>query len=315
MSFNLLFNRNQPKIQSPNKKIEGYNGWVKCSDCGELIHEHQLNNNLQCCPKCNYHFRMKVEERIKLLVQENSFEEMFQDLESKDPLKFQDKESYGLKLQEAQKKSKRKDAIVTGTAMIGKIKTALAVMDFSFMGGSMGAVVGEKLTLLIEYATKNQLPLVIVSASGGARMQESMFSLVQMAKTSQALAKHSEANLFFLSILTHPTMGGVTASFASLGDVMIAEPKALIGFAGPRVIEQTIGQKLPKGAQTAEFLLEKGMIDAIVSRNEMRKKVEFLVEFFHPEQKKIKKKNLKSVRLLDSLNNQAHRQEIEYANA
>lgn len=262
------------------KPLEGLSGWSKCHDCQEMVHQSEWEKQLQCCPYCHYHHKLTAAARIELLVDAGTFRPLHGELRSKDPLRFVDKDRYADKLFDAEKRSQSCEAVVTGLGEIEGQLCCIAVMNFDFMGGSMGSVVGEKLTLLIELATEKNLPLIIVSASGGARMQESIFSLMQMAKTSQALAKHHEKGLFYLSILTHPTMGGVTASFASLGDVIIAEPQALIGFAGPRVIEQTIGQQLPKGAQRAEFLLEHGMIDAIVPRREMKQKVAFFLRVF-----------------------------------
>jgi acetyl-CoA carboxylase carboxyl transferase subunit beta len=311
-----LFTRQKPKIKVQLTKRDGFSGWIKCSGCEQTIHASELTQNCNCCPKCDYHYRMNVEDRINSLVDEGSFEELFAELESKDPLNFADKESYSEKLKEAQKKTGKKEAVVTGTGVIGSKKTAIGVLDFNFMGGSMGSIVGEKLTLLIEYATLNRLPVIIVSASGGARMQESMFSLMQMAKTSQALAKHHEEKLLFLSILTNPTMGGVTASFASLGDIILAEPKALIGFAGPRVVEQTIGHKLPEGAQKAEFLLEHGMIDAIVNRKEMKEKVAFILNFLDSNSlQNAKRRRVLTEKILEQIKIEAQKQEIEHANA
>ncbi|MEM1282465.1 MAG: acetyl-CoA carboxylase, carboxyltransferase subunit beta [Chlamydiota bacterium] len=274
-----LFSRNKPKIKIQTSKKDGFSGWLKCTSCSELIHTNELEKNFYCCPKCEYHYRLTVGERLKLITDNGSFEAMFNHLESKDTLNFVDSEPYPERLQKAKEKTGRNEAIVVGTANIRGNPCALGVMDFNFMGGSMGSVVGERLTLLIELALEKRLPLVIVSTSGGARMQESIFSLMQMAKTSAALAKLDEAKLPFISILTNPTTGGVTASFASLGDVIIAEPGALICFAGPRVIEQTIGQKLPPGAQKSEFLLKHGMIDCIVRRHELKEKLADFIEF------------------------------------
>lgn len=316
MGIMRLFSRQKPKIKVQLTKRDGYSGWIKCVDCQETVHASELKQNLNCCPKCQYHYRVSVLERLALLIDEGTFEELFDHFQSQDPLKFVDKDSYTDKLKEAQHKTKRKEAVVTGLGDIEGQKVAIAVLDFNFMGGSMGAVVGEKLTCLIELATKKRLPLIIVSASGGARMQESMYSLMQMAKTSQALAKHHEQKLFYLSILTNPTMGGVTASFASLGDVIIAEPKALIGFAGPRVVEQTIGHKLPEGAQKSEFLLEKGMIDAIVDRKEMKEKVAFMVKFLnHTHRKEMKRADELSEQIFNQLKKEAKNHEMEHANA
>ena len=273
-----LFSRKKPKIKITTSKKDGFSGWLKCTHCTELIHANELERNLNCCPKCNYHYRLPTEERIQQLADPNSFKELFANLTSIDALGFVDTESYPKRLEAAKEKSGRNDAIVTGTCTIGGTATALGVMDFQFMGGSMGSVVGEKLTRLIEFALENQLPLVTVSTSGGARMQESTLSLMQMAKTSAALARLHERNVPYISLLTNPTTGGVTASFASLGDIIIAEPNALICFAGPRVIEQVLGKPLPPGAQQSEFLLQHGMIDLIAKRHELK---EILSQVLH----------------------------------
>lgn len=273
-----LFSRNKPKIKIQTTKKDGFSGWLKCTNCSELIHTNELEKNRCCCPKCEYHYRLTVGERLKLLVDEGTFQPMFSNLESKDTLAFVDTESYLERLKKAKEKTGRNEAVIVGTASIRGNACALGIMDFNFMGGSMGSVVGERLTLLIEYALENRQPLVIVATSGGARMQESIFSLMQMAKTAAALARLDEAKVPFISILTNPTTGGVTASFASLGDIIIAEPGALICFAGPRVIEQTIGQKLPPGAQKSEFLLKHGMIDCIVRRHELKDKLADFIE-------------------------------------
>ncbi len=278
--FLRLFQRSGPKVKVNTSKKDGFSGWLKCTDCNEMIHASELKENLQCCPKCDHHYRLSLKERIDLLADQNTFKELFLDLKPVDALNFIDQESYKVRILKAQEKTSRDDAIACGTCKIGGLEVCLGVMDFSFMGGSMGSVVGEKITRLIEHAILEGLNLVIVSASGGARMQESILSLMQMAKTSAALSRLSQARLAFISILTNPTTGGVTASFASLGDIMIAEPKALIGFAGPRVIEQTIRQKLPEDAQKSEFLLKKGMLDLVVRRKEMKAKLVFFLEFF-----------------------------------
>ncbi len=274
-----LFSRNKPKIKIQTAKKDGYSGWLKCTHCNELIHVNELQQNMNCCPKCEYHYRLNTEERIKYLADEHSFKEMFPDLQPVDPLNFVDMEPYPKRVVNAQEKSGLKEAITTGTCFLNSIQIALGIMDFNFMGGSMGSVVGEKIALIIEHALKERLPLVIVSTSGGARMQESILSLMQMAKTSAALAKLHEAKIPYISVLTNPTTGGVTASFASLGDIIIAEPDALIGFAGPRVIEQWIGRKLPPGAQKSEFLLQHGMVDCIISRKELKQKIAELLFF------------------------------------
>lgn len=274
-----LFSRDKPKIKVQSSKRDSFSGWLKCTHCNELIHTNELEQNSNCCPKCDFHYRLSADERIKQLSDPATFEELFKDLEACDPLNFVDSEPYKERLKEAREKSGHKEAVIVGKCKIHSHPTALAVFDFNFMGGSMGSVVGEKITRLIEYAILERLPLVIVSASGGARMQESILSLMQMAKTTAALAKLHEAKLPYISVLTNPTTGGVTASFASLGDVIIAEPNALICFAGPRVIEQTMKQKLPPGAQKSEFLLKHGMIDCIVKRCELKNKVHELIQF------------------------------------
>jgi acetyl-CoA carboxylase carboxyl transferase subunit beta len=268
-----LFSRHKPKIKIQTTKKDGYSGWVKCTSCHELIHANELEQNYHCCPKCDFHYRLSGVQRVELLADEGSFQEMFQQFKPMDPLEFVDSEAYSKRITSAQKKSERDEGAIVGSCTINGMPIALGVLDFSFMAGSMGSVVGERLTCIIEYGIENNLPVVLVSASGGARMQESILSLMQMAKTSAALAKLNEKKLPYISILTNPTTGGVTASFASLGDVIIAEPDALIAFAGPRVVEQTIGQKLPPGAQKSEFLLEKGMIDCIVNRHELKAKL------------------------------------------
>lgn len=274
-----LFSRSKPKIKVENIKKDSYSGWVKCSGCLEMIHANELIDNLNCCPKCNYHYRLTVNQRIELLIDKDTFVEMFTNIKPKDSLNFVDTQPYYKRLEIAQKKSGSDEAVVVGVGNINHKKIAIGILDFNFMGGSMGSVVGEKLTLLIEHAALNKIPLVIVSASGGARMQESILSLMQMAKTSCALTKLHKNKIPYISVLTNPTTGGVTASFASLGDIIIAEPDALIAFAGPRVVEQTINQKLPEGAQKSEFLLERGMIDLIVKRKDLKKKLSFFIDF------------------------------------
>jgi len=274
-----LFSRDKPKIKIQTTKKDGFSGWIKCTHCHELIHANELTQNSNCCPKCNYHYRLSIQERIASIADGESFVELFQEIAPQDSLQFVDTEPYPKRLQEAKTKSERNEAVAVGTCNLAGARVALGVMDFSFMGGSMGSVVGERLTLLIELAEKEQIPLIIVSASGGARMQESIFSLMQMAKTAGALGRLHEAGIPYISVLTNPTSGGVTASFAALGDIIIAEPQALICFAGPRVIEQTIGKKLPEGAQKAEFLLQHGMIDCIVNRHDLKKKLANLISY------------------------------------
>lgn len=275
-----LFARDKPKIKIQTTKKDGFSGWLKCTHCDELIHANELERNRNCCPKCEYHYRLPIHERIKSLSDPDSFEVLFNDLQPVDSLKFFDTESYPDRITKAQEKSGNNEAVIVGTCTLNEHPIALGVLDFNFMGGSMGSVVGERLTRLIEHALEKKIPLILVSTSGGARMQESILSLMQMAKTAAALAKLHEAGIAYISVFTNPTTGGVTASFASLGDVIIAEPNALICFAGPRVIEQTIGQKLPPGAQKSEFLLEHGMIDCIVSRHELKQKLANFLEFF-----------------------------------
>ncbi len=274
-----LFSRSKPKIKVQTAKKDGFSGWLKCTHCNEMIHADELQRNANCCPKCDYHYRLSADERIKSLTEPNSFQELFSNFESVDALQFVDTESYTERLKNAKEKSGHEEAVLVGRCMIHQQPVAIGVLDFNFMGGSMGSVVGEKLTLIIEYALEEKIPLIIVSTSGGARMQESVLSLMQMAKTSAALAKLHEARIPYISILTNPTTGGVTASFASLGDIIIAEPNALICFAGPRVIEQTISRQLPPGAQKSEFLLEHGMVDCIVNRHELKNKVVEILEY------------------------------------
>lgn len=274
-----LFSKAKPKIKIQTTKKDGFSGWLKCTHCNELIHANELQQNENCCPKCDYHYRLSADERLLSLADPDSFKALFTHLRPVDALQFVDSESYTRRLILAAEKSGHDEAILTGTCTIGNHKVALGVFDFNFMAGSMGSVVGERITLLIEHALKHKLPFILISTSGGARMQESILSLMQMAKTSAALAKLNQAGLPYISVLTNPTLGGVTASFAALGDVIVAEPNALIGFAGPRVIEQTIGQKLPPGAQESEFLLEHGMIDCVVNRKELKNKLITFIEF------------------------------------
>lgn len=244
--------------------------WTKCPKCATMLYDKELDDNLKVCRHCGHHFPISARERINALVETCSFEEMDADMTSVDALQFTGVSPYPERLAAYQKSTGLKDAVVTGIGRIGPWRTALGVMDFNFLGGSMGAVVGEKLTRLIEAATDRSLPVVIISTSGGARMYEGMFSLMQMAKTAAALAYHANHRLPYISVLTHPTTAGVMASYASLGDLIIAEPGAMIGFAGPRVIKDTTQAELPPGFQTAEFLLDCGLIDAIVPRRELK---------------------------------------------
>jgi len=252
--------------------------WTKCLSCGHVVYTKALNQNLSVCPKCNYHFVIGAKERIEQLIDAGTFKELFSNLISQDPLNFKGTKSYLEKIKQDQKKTGLHEAAVVGTGACEGRQIAFGVTDSRFIMGSMGSVVGEKITRLIEHALAEKLPLVIVSGSGGgARMYEGALSLMQMAKTSAALARFSKFKLPFISVLTHPTMGGVMASFASLGDFIVAEPKALIGFAGPRVIEQTIRQKLPVDFQTSEFLLEHGLIDLVVVRKELKQTIVRLI--------------------------------------
>ncbi len=271
----------KPKISgSPSRKKSIPEGvWTKCPKCANLIFDKELDLNLKVCPTCEYHFPISARERIHALVETCTFEEINASIQSVDILQFTGVATYTSKLAAYQKSTGLKDAVITGIGSLGRQKAALGVMDFSFLGGSMGSVVGEKLTRLIETATDRELPLIIISTSGGARMYEGMFSLMQMAKTCGALAYHGRAHLPYISVLTHPTTAGVMASYASVGDLIIAEPGAMIGFAGPRVIKDTTQAELPPGFQTAEFLMDRGLIDTIVSRKDMKTRLAFYLEF------------------------------------
>ncbi|RKY31795.1 MAG: acetyl-CoA carboxylase carboxyl transferase subunit beta [Candidatus Omnitrophota bacterium] len=254
--------------------------WTKCDNCSTALYNKNLEENLRVCPKCNFHFILNAYERINMLLDSNTFLEFDQDMLSKDPLNFQGPKKYKDKLAQDMKATGLREAAVTGQGTLNDKKIIIAVTDSRFIMGSMGSVVGEKITRAIETATKDRLPMVIVSGSGGgARMYEGMFSLMQMAKTSAALYYHHKAKLPYISVLTNPTMAGVMASFAGLGDIIIAEPKALIGFTGPRVIEQTIRQKLPPGFQRSEFLLEHGLIDMIVQRKDLKSRISELIGY------------------------------------
>jgi acetyl-CoA carboxylase carboxyl transferase subunit beta len=260
-----------PLVQSEGKKVKVPEGlWTKCQNCSEVILSKEIEKNLNVCPKCAHHFRVSARQRFDMLLDAGSFVEFDANMVSVDFLEFKDSKSYQERINAAVAKGGSKDAIICAEGRIEGVSVQIAIFDFSFMGGSMGSVVGEKITRAIERGIDKHEPVIIVSASGGARMQESILSLMQMAKTSVALAKLREKGLPYISVLTDPTTGGVTASFAMLGDINIAEPKALIGFAGPRVIEQTIRQKLPDGFQRAEYLLDHGMVDIIVERKDMR---------------------------------------------
>ncbi|MFN3695459.1 MAG: acetyl-CoA carboxylase, carboxyltransferase subunit beta [Ignavibacterium sp.] len=265
------FRRSKENISPDTQKRDLPDGlWEKCPSCGEIIHKKQLELNLWTCLKCDYHWRIGSKEYISFLLDKNSFKEMDRKMRSADPLEFKDSKKYTDRINEAVKKLDLYDAVRTGTGKIEGRDVALGCMDFEFIGGSMGSVVGEKLARLIDKAYKDKLPTIIISRSGGARMMEGAYSLMQLAKVSARLTKLAEAGIPYISVLTDPTTGGTTASYAMLGDIHIAEPKALIGFAGPRVIKQTIGKDLPEGFQRSEFLLEKGFIDFISHRKDLR---------------------------------------------
>ncbi|MDD5005513.1 MAG: acetyl-CoA carboxylase, carboxyltransferase subunit beta [Candidatus Omnitrophica bacterium] len=275
-----LFGKPRYTLVKIRKKEIPQGLWTKCQGCGQPIYNKELKANNKVCPKCNHHFTLTARERIDLLIDKNTFQESDANMQTVDVLNFKGPKGYDDKLAEDEKATDLKEAVITGDGEIDKRKVAIAVTDSRFIMGSMGSVVGEKISRNIEYATKNKIPVIIVSGSGGgARMYEGMFSLMQMAKTSAALARHHEANLLFISVLTDPTMAGVMASFAGLGDIIIAEPKALIGFTGPRVIEQTIKQKLPPGFQRSEFMLEHGLIDMIVHRRQLKETISNLLDY------------------------------------
>src|SRR5438045_2341942 len=275
-----IFKKPALKTQ-PRKKREMPQGlWQKCPGCGEVVHEIELAENDRVCPRCDYHFAQSAKERIANLCDPESFVELDANLTSIDTLKFQGMASYKDRLRKYQDNTGLVDAVLSGHALIEGYKVGIAVMDFSFLAATMGSVVGERITRAIEYGTDQRAGVIIVAASGGARMYEGMLSLMQMAKTSGALARHAEQRLPFISVLTNPTTAGVMASFASLGDIIMAEPRSMIGFAGPRVIKETTHQDLPEGFQTAEFLQEHGLIDAIVHRKKMRAQISQFLSYF-----------------------------------
>ena len=277
MNFGNLFR----SMRKQSKQQEAPSHWVKCPQCLSLMYYKEVEAKQNVCPKCSHHFRIDAKKRIELLADEGSFIEKDSNLAPIDPLKFVDKKSYKKRIEENKAKTGgRVSSVISGSCTIGGMKTELVVFDFSFMGGSLGSVEGEKIVRAIHRAIKNRCGVVIVSASGGARMQESTFSLMQMSKTSAALYRLHKEGLPFISVLTDPTMGGVSASFAMLGDIIIAEPNALIGFAGQRVIKQTIGADLPEGFQRAEFLLEHGLIDMVIDRNELRDSISKFLKLF-----------------------------------
>jgi acetyl-CoA carboxylase carboxyl transferase subunit beta len=273
------FKRSKEKISPDSQKKELPDGlWEKCPGCGEIIHKRQLEADLWTCLKCNYHFRIGSEEYIKILLDKGSFKELFKKMRSADPLGFVDTKKYTDRISNTIKNSGLYDAVRIGTGKIDDKQVAFGCMDFKFIGGSMGSVVGEKLARVIDKAYRNKIPLVIVSQSGGARMMEGAYSLMQLAKTSARLARLADAKIPYISVLTDPTTGGTTASYAMLGDINVAEPGALIGFAGPRVIKQTIGKDLPPGFQRSEFLLEKGFVDVVVPRQQMKETLSKIVD-------------------------------------
>ena len=282
------FRRNKPKIEEQDNdaertvKTEGI--FVKCPECDSALYKRELKESFQVCTHCDYHFRFGARQRLDMLFDDGEYEKLDENITSADPLEFVDTKPYIERIEDAKKKSGLPEAVVTGKGTVAGHLVYAGAMDMSFIGGSMGSAVGEKLTRLIEYALENNGAVIIFSASGGARMQEGTYSLMQMAKISAELARLHEARLPYISVLTDPTTGGVTASFAMLGDVNIGEPKALIGFAGPRVIEQTIRQKLPKGFQRSEFLLEHGMLDMVVDRRELRETIIKLLDFMMNEE-------------------------------
>lgn len=273
--------KKEPLVSSKDSKVRMPEGlWIKCDNCKEIIYKPELERNANVCPHCQFHFRLSARARIDLLVDPGSFEERNAAVHSQDPLHFKDQKSYPERIRAAKKATGMEDALLSGIAMIGGQRVSLCALEFGFMGGSMGSAVGEKVTRAIEAAIRERIPFIAISCSGGARMQESILSLMQMAKTSAALARLGRARLPYISILTDPTTGGVTASYAMLGDIHIAEPNALIGFAGPRVIQDTIRQELPAGFQRAEFLLAHGFVDMIVERKNLRQTLIQLLEFF-----------------------------------
>ena len=271
----------EPVQEKPSRVPEGL--WIKCDGCQQIIWHKELDRNLNVCPKCNYHFRINSEERFQLLLDDGKYKELFGNVLSVDVLRFRDTKKYRDRLQNSWNSTGRSDAIRIVEGNLGGRPAILGVMEYAFMGGSMGSVVGEKITRAIEYCLQNKLPLMLIACSGGARMQEGALSLMQMAKISAALARLDDAGIPYISVMTDPTTGGVSASYAMLGDLNIAEPRALIGFAGPRVIEQTIRQKLPEGFQRSEYLLEHGMLDDIVERRNLREYLIKALQYMNPQ--------------------------------
>ncbi len=273
------FRKDKSGLAQQEKKNIPEGLWTKCKSCGEVVYGKKMEDLLWVCPNCDYHFRIPSQRYIELLLDDGKLEEYDVNLTSKDPLKFKDSKKYPDRVKAAQLKTGKKEGVISGIGSINGMKISFAIMNFEFIGGSMGSVVGEKIARAIERSIEMEIPLIIISCSGGARMQEGILSLMQMAKTSALLAVLAEKKVPYISILTNPTTAGVMASYASLGDVIIAEPKALLGFAGPRVIQQTIGQDLPEGFQSTEFFLEKGFVDKIVNRKELRSTVTSLLRF------------------------------------
>ena len=274
------FKRKKETLQAVDRKEMPDGLWVKCAECGEIIYKKELDKKLYVCPKCDHHFRIGSNDYLKILIDKSTFKEFNKHISSGDPLKFKDSKKYSDRYKLATQKTGLTEAVITGQGKIEGISVIIAIMDFSFLGGSMGSVVGEKVSRAADISLKENIPFIIISASGGARMHEGVLSLMQMAKTSAKLALLAEAKIPYISILTHPTTGGTTASYAMLGDVHIAEPRALIGFAGPRVIKQTIGQDLPDGFQRSEFLLEHGFVDVIIHRHELKNRLASMLRFF-----------------------------------
>ncbi len=274
------FKRTKQTLKSVPKTELPDGLWVKCENCGEIIYKKELEKKLYVCPKCDFHFRITSKEYIRILFDEDSFKEINANLMTVDSLNFKDSKPYIDKYMATVKKTGMKEAVVTGTAKLEKHNVVAAIMDFKFLGGSMGSVVGEKVARAIDKALELKVPLLILSSSGGARMHEGILSLMQMAKTSAKLARLAENKIPYISILTNPTTGGTTASYAMLGDIILAEPDALIGFAGPRVIKQTIGQDLPPGFQRSEFVLEHGFLDMIVHRHQLKQRIAGILDFF-----------------------------------
>jgi acetyl-CoA carboxylase carboxyl transferase subunit beta len=274
------FRKEKKPLEAVDKTAIPEGLWIKCDDCKEIVYRKEVEQNLSVCPKCGYHFRIDARDRFEMLFDDGKYKEFATEIRSSDPLEFRDTKRYRDRLKVYEQRVGKGDAVLCAEGKLESMPVVICAMDYSFMGGSMGSVVGEKITIAIERALEKKEPVIIVSCSGGARMQEGILSLMQMAKISAALAKLAEAGLPYISVLTDPTTGGVTASYAMLGDVNIAEPKALIGFAGPRVIEQTIRQTLPEGFQTSEFLVEHGMVDLIAARAEMKPAIARFLRIF-----------------------------------